>query len=424
MQGVYSGKRSVSIRNKKIRRYGTFAEDCPEIYLGLSQKTDLSLRARTYSPVTQLVISKKAAAGTVQVYKNGILLTGTSYNENTGVIELNQSVSEADQLLITWQEENSDFSSGAVAAAAGLKVDFLPELSADFALTTRLPVSPANSYAESGNQKNSFTAFSAGINFEKYGLSLTEKSAVSLLNDNTASGLLLYSWENVWDTYLKDKASNPDKIIQIPEKVSSVSFTPQDFSPYKKITASINFVNDTENSFQAPLTLILDQDTGTKNQGDTAIYLEINNLSAITEKDSLHTITILTDSSEIYLDENLLSQNDYSLTINKLVIPSRLTLSLPDSVGENQKALIEKLTFNEAVNYGSAKNYAALKYKNEKSILSAGSFDILKDLDLSLESDQGSGNFLAPEPYVSLKAKASLNLAGIISGICLPATVN
>ncbi len=390
-----------------------FAEDCPEIYLGLAQTTDLSVRARTYSPVTQLVISKKAAAGTVQVYKNGILLTGTSYNENTGVIELNQSVSEADQLLITWQEENSDFSSGAIAAAAGLKFDILPELSADLSLTTRLPVSPNNSYAATGSQKSSFTALSAGINYEKYGLILTEKSAVSLLNDNTATGLLLYYWTDVWDSYLKEKASNPDKIIKEPDMVSTVSFSPQDFSPYKKIVTSVNFKNKTDDAFQAPLTLILDQDTGTKNQGDPAIYLEVTNLSAVTEKESLHTVTILTDSNEVYFDETLLSQNDYTLTINKAVIPSRLILELPASSGEDQQALIEKLTFNDAVNYGTAKNYAAVKYKNEKSLLSAGDFDLIKDLDLSLESDQGSGNFLSPEPYVSLKTKASMNLAGI-----------
>ena len=428
-----------------------FAQDCPEIYLALPQNTDLSLRARTYTPVNEIVLSKKAAAGTVQVYKNGYLLTGTVYNENTGVLELNQSVSDTDQLLITWQEEASDFSSGAVAAAAGVQIDFLPELKGDVSLTARFPVYREQTFIENGNQKNSFAALSTGITYEKAGFKLTEKTAVSLLNDNTAEGLSLYSWEEVWENYQDEKESNPNLKITEPQKTGTVSFSSQDFSPYKKITVELELHNGGEiagiskenttsllgagaggnggsgdavaatgtaavaTSGSAPLTLIFDEDTGTSLSGSEAVYLELKPQALLTlpfnQKDkSLHTITISTDGTEVTLDETRLSPDDYILRINQKVIPSRVRTDYEIPASGSTLAstepyfTISKITFSEAVFYGTVRNYLAAEYKNEY-------------FDFTAESDQGSGSLSAPSPYVNAKAKANASLYGVkVSG--------
>ncbi len=387
-----------------------FAEDCPEIYLGLKQKTDLAIRARSYTPVTELVISKKAVAGTVQVYKNGRLLSGTSFNENTGVIELNSPVSDTDQLLITWQEETSDFSSGALAAGAGIKIHFLPELIADASLTTRIPAGQKDSVIEYGNQKNQFTDFSSGISFEKEGFKLTEKASIALLNDNTSEGLLLYSWQELYDDYLSEKESNPDTSELPPEKTSFTSFTPQDFSAYKKIEVELDFQMEDEGAFTGPLLLILDEDTGSTSEGAQALYLELKSLAGINGPESSHTITIFTDESQLLLDGTVLEKEAYTLRMNKQLLPSRLRLSLND---ENQKALIKKLTFKEAEYYGSFRNYTAAEYKKDGSLINIKDFQLVKDLYISAESDQGSGNLLKPEPFVSLKGAAGLTLSGI-----------
>ena len=396
-----------------------FSEDCPEIYLGLQQKTDISIRIRTYSPVTELVISKKACSGTVQVYKNGILLPGTKFDENTGVIELNSPVSDTDQLLITWQEETSDFTSGALAAGAGLKIDFLPELSGDLSITSRLPVNQKDKYSEIGNQKNSFAAVSAGITFEKAGFKLSDKTAVSLLNDNTSDGLLLYSWQKLWDDYQKEKEKEKDKLNKnAPDKKTSVSFSKQDFTPYKTVEVEIEFMNQTAGFFNGPLTLYFDEDTGIKKQtkkglesDDNSIYLEIKKLPLI-KNESRHTLSISTDGSQVLFDGAALSKDDYIIKINEKILPSRLTLET-DLETSDSGLNIQKIILKDAQNYGTVKNYILAEYKNEEAIIKIQDFDLLKDLYISLDSNQGTGNILKPEPFVSAGSQAGFTLAGI-----------
>ncbi len=407
---------SIRVANKETpQSVYPFAEDCPEIYLGFPQKTDLAIRARTYSPVTEIQISKKAAAGTVQVYKNGNLLTGTVFNENTGVLELNQAVSETDQLLITWQEENSDFTSGAVSAAAGLKIDFFPELTGDIALTTRIPVYKKNTFIENGTQKSSFTALTTGITYDKNGLILKEKAAISLLNNNTAEGLLLYSWEDIWEDYQDEKESSPDAKILEPQKTSSVSFTEQDFSAYQNINIEFEFKNENATGFTGPILFIIDQDTGTKDTGDTAVYLEIKNAYTLLQDKTYHTIKIQTDGTEVLFDENKLSEDIYTLKLTKEIIPSRISIEAEgiQSVSGEQQFFITKVSFNDALNYGTARNYISAEYKKEGNLITIKDYELLKDVYISVESDQGSGNFSEPDPFISIKTKGSANLSGV-----------
>ena len=418
---------SVRVINKeKMQNVYPFAEDCPEIYLNLSCKNDLAIRVRSYSPVKEIYLSKKAVAGTVQVYKNGILLNGTVFNENTGVLELNTSVSNTDQLLITWQEESTDFSSGAFSAAAGMKIDFLPELTSDFSITTRLPLIQKNLYLENGLQKNSFTAFSAGISWEKYDIKISNKTSISLLNDNTADGLLLYDWQELFDDWNEELESNPKSKALPPEKSNTVSFLPQDFSSYKKISIEINFqesasasgevITDTSKPFTGPLILTFDEDTGTSQAGNEAIYLYIKDLQQLILSKSVHNLTISTDGNEVTLDGSIIPKDFYNLKINDEILPSRLKVEISESsgiTGNRQDALIEKITFNEADFYGSFRNYTAAEYKKEGSLIKVGDFDLLKDLNITIQSDQGSGNFSAPSPFVNAKAKGSLTLSGV-----------
>jgi len=402
---------SASITNKDDpQSIYPFAEDCPEIYLNLPHNTSLAIRARSYSPVKEILISKKAAAGTVQVYKNGILLNGTEFNENTGVLTLNTPVSDTDQLLITWQEESTDFSNGAFSAAAGMKINFLPELSADFSLTTRQPVNQKDSYIEKGIQKNSFTAFASGITYEKDNLTLTDKSSVSLLNDNTSDGLLLYSWQNLIDDWNEELEANPDSKSLIPEKSNTITFSPQDFSAYKKISIDIDFRDDdsseSDRLLSGPLTLILDEDTGRAVAGNEALYLYIKDTELAGLTKAIHNITISTDGEEVCIDGIALPEDFYTLNINKEVFPSRLTI-------ENQKCLVEKLAYKEASYYGTVRNYFAADYKKEGALIKAGDFEVLKDLHLGFLSDQGSGNFSDPDPFVNAKTLAGISLGDV-----------
>ena len=174
-----------------------FAEIAPEIYLNLSNESNVCLLTRIFNPQESLRISKDAADGTVLVYKNGILMQGTSYNHSTGIVTLGESVSHSDKLTITWQEDTKDFSRGAVTAGAGIKANFLPWLTGDIALTGRWPINFNKAYIANGTDgiKNGFAALSTGIEYKKDGLTLTEKTAVSVQQENTASGLIVLNQE-------------------------------------------------------------------------------------------------------------------------------------------------------------------------------------------------------------------------------------
>ena len=415
----YTKQLSVRVLNKESSQsVYPFAQDCPEIYLGKAQKTNLSVRARSYSPVNEIIISKKASAGTVQVYRNGNLMSGTVFDENTGIVTLNAPVSQTDQLLVTWQEEASDFAEGAVTAAAGVKFNFIPQLSADLSLTTRQPVSKEDTLIENGSQKNSFTALSGGITWSDYGFTLKEKASVSLLNDNTAQGLVLYSWKEIWDDYIDEKESSTESERQKltePEKSSSISFEKQDFSSYKKINVELAFLGE---GFSGPFTLTLDEDTGTALSGRQALLLYISEIEKYAALGGKHTITICleketgSDEKEVLFDGHTLSKKDYTLKVNKNVIPSRLTLEIQDT-SENHKPVVQELSYTEAKYYATFRNYAAAQYKKDGELMTVKDFPILKDFYASAESDQGSGSFTEPQPFVSLKTQGGITAAGL-----------
>lgn len=401
-----------------------FARDCPEIYFEKAQKTNLCIRGRTYTPVKEIIISKKASAGTVQVYRNGNLMSGIIFDENTGVVNLNSPVSETDQLLITWQEEASDFTQGAVTAASGIKVNFLPQLTGDLSLTTRQPVTKEGTLVEKGSQKNSFTALSGGITWSDYGFTLKEKAAVSLLNDNTAQGLVLYSWSEIWEDYLDEKKNSTEaerKKLTEPVKASSISFEKQDFSSYKKINIEIEFFNSDEESalpFTGPLTITLDEDTGTALKGKEALLLYISDIEKYAASGGKHTVTVClekdgkADEYEVLFDEHSLSKKSYTLKVKKNIIPSRLSLEAQNTA-DNHKVLVRELSYAEAKYYGTFRNYTAAEYKKDGELVSLKDFALLKDFYASAESDQGSGSFSQPEPFVSLKTQGGITASGL-----------
>jgi len=385
-----------------------FSEDCPEIYLGLKTNSGLSILSRTYTPIKEILIPKKAASGTVQVYKNGILLPGISFNENTGVIQLNTSVSPADKILITWQEESSDFSSGALALGAGYKINLLPGWDADIILTARQSVNQKNNYFYSDSLKNSFAALSAGTQFEKDGLKLSEKTNLTIIDENTSKGLLLYSWKDLWETYEHNKkeALYPEAVEkEKPEKSAIIHFSPSDFSSYKIISIELDCtqmsVLDTSSaSATKPFFIIFDEDTGTKETGKEALRLLIKGNQKITDaiqakKDATHKLQINLENKTIDFDDINLNSEDYELSINKSVIPSRLQI---ESDNFSEEIYITKLSYEKAKPYGTFRNYIAAEYKKDGTLIST-------------EATLGTGNFTSPDFFINTKTNAEVTIS-------------
>lgn len=172
-----------------------FGDTCPELYLNLSSSCDYVLVARSFSPVSQLQIGTEAIAGSVQVFINNQLDTGAKYNSELGTVEVSKTVSQLDKIYITWQEDASNYTGGAIAAGTGLFYNFSPNLYADIAITSRWPALLHGNYSTPGNLNAGFAAASGGINYSKENFTFADKAALSINTQTAAPSLLLTDHE-------------------------------------------------------------------------------------------------------------------------------------------------------------------------------------------------------------------------------------
>lgn len=173
------------------------ADKLPELYLSSKTTGDTVICVRNYLPVNEITIGKDAIPDTVNVFINNQKEWNYIFNSNTGVITLTKSVSFTDKILITWQEETNSLKNGALAGGAGFKYHFNPSTTADFFISTKWPVSyntTASDYknhndtiaSDYKNHPSGFAAFSAGIEYKNDYFLITDKSAVSIKNENTS----------------------------------------------------------------------------------------------------------------------------------------------------------------------------------------------------------------------------------------------
>ena len=155
-----------------VTRY-PFADKYPLVYLEEETKAPLVFAQRNITPVKQFDIGKKAAGGSVRVYKNGVLLTGAVYDSNTGFVELNEQVNELDKILIVYEEESSDGSNGFVTTGAGFAYNILPSLIYDISFTGKYQAGKEISEIS----KNSFSSLTSGLSYK--GQNLTAYDALS-----------------------------------------------------------------------------------------------------------------------------------------------------------------------------------------------------------------------------------------------------
>lgn len=170
-----------------VYRY-PFASIYPEIYLNdyTSQDEeeddddddfDFVFTQRSLTAVKYYDIGKKASAGSVKVYKNGVLIAGTSYDSNTGFVSLNQEVTELDTIYIVYEEESGDAENGFATTGVGFVYNILPSLTFDISFGGKYQVIDRTEAADNTEQKNSFSALTTGIKYS--GENLTAWEAVS-----------------------------------------------------------------------------------------------------------------------------------------------------------------------------------------------------------------------------------------------------
>lgn len=164
-----------------------FATIFPNIYLEdyvskeidedeAEEEFELVFTQRKYTPTNYYDIGKKASAGSVRVYKNGVLLSGAVYDSNTGFVTLNESVNELDQIYIVYEEESADAENGFVTAGTGFVYNILPDLKFDVSFGGKYQAVEQSDV----EGKNSFSALTTGLSYNTKNLKAWEAVSTAI----------------------------------------------------------------------------------------------------------------------------------------------------------------------------------------------------------------------------------------------------
>ncbi len=188
-------------------------------YLSFNLKSNLSLSIRTYTPVSRFEISTKAVPGTVKVYRNGIPDSTAVYDSSTGLINLTSSVSPSDRISAIWSEDSSDTDSGQIAAAAGWKKQFTPQMALDLSFASRWSYLPQDFKDAKKISTPGFVTLSTGFEYEGKRFFVKNGAAFSVESDNTRGNCIISSMdETESDTiYLSKNSSVKNKNNFIPK---------------------------------------------------------------------------------------------------------------------------------------------------------------------------------------------------------------
>lgn len=170
-----------------------FAAIYPKIYLEdyvskeidedqIEEEFELVFTQRKYTPTNYYDIGKKASAGSVRVYKNGVLLSGAVYDSNTGFVTLNESVNELDQIYIVYEEESSDAKNGFVTTGTGFVYNILPDLKFDVSFGGKYQAVEESDVPG----KNSFSALTTGLSYSSKNLKAWEAVSTAIESQKQA----------------------------------------------------------------------------------------------------------------------------------------------------------------------------------------------------------------------------------------------
>ena len=196
---------------KLIHSSFPLAWEHPKIYLRTGENEDLCLQVRSFTPVNRLEIGTDAVAGTITVYKNGIIDPTAAYDSESGTITLSDAIANSDHITARWYEESEDSESGAVAAAGGLKYDFTDKVSADISASVRWSHSPEREFADSTYSSTGFATAASRVSYSGEVFSASNTMASSFENTNTTGFYrILGNDDSDGETYYLSKKAGID----------------------------------------------------------------------------------------------------------------------------------------------------------------------------------------------------------------------
>jgi len=209
----------LSVKDNSSVNQFPFASYSPDLYLYPEKDSDLAINVKRYTPVIQFQIPSGTPAGSISITKNGISVFNFFYDTSTGIITLQDSVSDTDRIVISWSEDGSDFFQGAITSAAGFKYNFNPDFKIDFDVTSSLPAGTLYSVQNETFDENlakGFSSFNSGISYSKKNLKLRNNTSLSFFNTNTTGKKLVYAAEEISSQTFYNSSSSGHKTKTVP----------------------------------------------------------------------------------------------------------------------------------------------------------------------------------------------------------------
>ncbi|MCQ2585713.1 MAG: DNA polymerase IV [Treponema sp.] len=242
-QHQYFNISSEEERDKIQNRY-PLAEEDPYIYLSDDSKTDVSILLRTYSPVSFFQIPQTASKGSVKVTVNGITDSNASFDSDTGLVSLSTSFKESDRIIISWDEEGTDFKSGSLTTAAGIRTNFTPFFSGDLDITSSWPLFSSEKTSASDQSTQGYVSLNGGIAYKKNIFSFSNNSSAAFINDNVNGKYIIHTTTgSIPETHYLQGSSG----ISVNGNVPVSGIKDKEISGYA-IPLEYDFYNDVESS--------------------------------------------------------------------------------------------------------------------------------------------------------------------------------
>lgn len=145
------------------------AYEFPRMYLpsggGQKTDTDLSVRNRSWKPVSNIALGANAIAGTIQVTRNGISDTAFSFDDETGILTLQKDPSTNETVRITWYDTDDTARNATLTLAGGARWHVTDSVSLFSSTALRWNVTK-NGFTDSGEQSPGSLIISAGTEYQ------------------------------------------------------------------------------------------------------------------------------------------------------------------------------------------------------------------------------------------------------------------
>ena len=180
------------------------------------------------------------------------------------------------------------------------------------------------------------------------------------------------------------------------KKITAVAYFPaSDFSQYNSINIDFSI------SKPAALTFVLESAAEEK-----ALEIILNQAlcsSLVSDNSSSHTLTVIPQTKQVYIDGNLIDSSQYELTVNGSIVPQTQKIIITPA-SEEGKLYVSGVYYKSNTPFFTAKNKASIQYKNEVWFLQADSTQ-----GISIKTDTGK----KMSDYINSSVKTGVAFFGI-----------